>query len=1177
MHDRRLVPFSLLLAAALLMLPVASHAQNVNGSVAGTVSDPSGSAVPGVDLVLKNVATGVELQRTSASDGTYSFRNVAPGSYQLRATLAGFQTYQTNLDVRLSSNVRLDVSLTLGSQTEQVEVVGAASDFSYTGQREDGIAPDTLTELPLQMNTSGPRSSAAFVILMPGVTTGGTANPYDSRINGGTSTSEEAVLDGASMQEGFMSQGGMVALFQDFPYSPDMVSEVKVVTSTYAPEYGATTSGQVTAVTKSGTDRFHGAVFEYFQDDSLNARQWGAEDKSLLRKHNFGANVGGPMKIPGLWSNSVKTYFYVDVEGYRQTGGATRSTFSIPSLKERSGDFSDWVDASGNLIPIYDPATTQVLPDGTVTRQPFPGNIIPANRISPLAQQWLQYLPQPTSGGPLNNYLEPTAVPDTILGDSNYFFGRFDTYIGQKDHVFVSLWFQRAPAKFYSHLPHELSFDTYSDPQNSSVHRLNWDHTFSTNLLNHVTFGYLNRNEGYGSINADAVDKLPQIAGVASHDFPPTIAFGDGFAQWGDPNGGNLGNITTRPTYQLSDLVTWITGSHTVKLGAEYRNIGGNVHSHVNTAGTFNFGRGATSILGVNSGNPVASFLLGAVDNANVNFYTVDAWYPRQTAWIFHAGDTWNVSSKWTLNYGLRWDYFTPSSEKYDKLSFFDPNGQNPSAGGRLGRLAFAGNGYGDASYGAPYPETRWYGGFAPRLGVSYALNDKTVLRAGWGIFYDRAYYPDWGGGMNTEGFNSNPAFSSTLGGLDPAFYLQDGFPQSFTPPPFIQSDYDNGKGIYYRALDANERARSQQWSLSVDHRLSPGFTVSLAYVGTRGKRLFSNNYPVNVLDPNYLSLGNALNDEFQSGDTSLHGVPVPYDGWIEQMQNGSCAPSLAQALLPYPQYCGTLVALNENHGTTTYHSLQAKVEKRFTSGTFLLVSYTLSRTWTSASDATQKSAETWNGAGGLISPYEQDRNWALSADDVTHVLSAALVWDIPVGKGKKFVDKGGAANALLGGWTLSTIFRYSSGLPLYFRSSYCNVPGQFGAGCIPSSTGSIFAQDLGSYDPNKGPLFNVNAFESANDFNFYWGNGPRITDYRSFSYKNQDLSLYKNTKLFKDINLQLRIEAFNIWNWHNFTYSGDVGSSQPFNTDIASPDFGLWSGNVTPPRVIQLAARLEF
>jgi hypothetical protein len=1173
MHDRRVLPFSLLLAAALLLLPVASHSQSQNGSVSGTVTDPSGSPVPGAGLVLKNTATGVELTRVSEADGGYAFRNLPPSSYQLRASLAGFQTYQTNVEVRLTSNVRVDVKLTLGAMTEQVEVMGAASDFSYTGQREDGIAPDTLVELPLQMNASGPRSSAAFVILMPGVTTGGDANPYDSRINGGMSTSEEAVLDGASMQEGYLSQGGMVAIFQDFPYSPDMVSEVKVVTSTYEPQYGATTSGQVTAITKSGGDKFHGAVFEYFQHDSLNARQWGAEDKSLLRKHNFGANVGGPMKIPGLWSNSVKTYFYVDVEGYRQKGGANRPTLSIPSLKERAGDFSDWRDANGDLIPIYDPATTRV-EDGVVVRDPFPGNVIPANRISPLAQQWLQYLPQPTSEGPLNNYLVPEAIPDSILGDSNYFFGRFDTYIGQKDHIFVSLWHQRAPAKFVSTLPHELANETYSDPQNSSVHRLNWDHTFSTSVLNHVTFGYLNRNEGYGSVNADAVDKLPKIAGVAGYNVPPQISFSDGFAQWGNSSGVNIGNVTTRPTYTLNDLLTWIKGSHTIKLGAEYRNIGGNAHTNGNQAGSFSYGRGATGLLEVNSGNPIASFLLGAVDNGNVDFRTAPNTYARQTAWIFHAGDTWNANSKLTLNYGLRWDYFSPSSEKYNQLSFFDPNGANPAAGGRVGRLAFAGKEWGAASYGAPYPEKKFYGAFAPRLGLSYSLNDKTVVRAGWGIFYDRAYYPDWNGGMNQMGFNSNVAFNSSLGGLDPAFYLQDGFPQDFTPPPFIESDYRNGQDIYYRALDGNERARSQQWSLTVDRVLSPGFTVSLAYVGSHGTRLFSNNVPVNVLDPKYLSLGNALYDEFQPGDTSLHGVPVPYDGWVEQMQ--SCSPSLAQALLPYPQYCGTTMAMNENQGKSTYHSFQGKVEKRLSKGSFLLVSYTLSRIWTSASDNVQKSGDTWSGNGGVISPYEVDRNWALATNDVTHVLSAALVWDVPVGKGKKWVDKGGAANAILGGWTLSTIFRYSSGLPFYFRSSYCNVPGQFGAGCIPTSSGDIFAQDKGSFDANAGPLFKTSAFQSPDVFNFYYGTGPRVSDIRGFSYKNQDLSLFKNTKLWKDVNLQLRIEAFNVWNWHNFTNAGEYGGSA-FTTDIASPDFGQWNGSVTAPRVIQLAARLEF
>ena len=916
-------------------------------------------------------------------------------------------------------------------------------------------------------------------------------------------------------------------------------------------------------------------MFDYHQRDSLNARQWGATDKSPLKKNNFGANVGGPLKVPGLWSSSVKTYFYVNLEGFRQTGGANRPTISIPSMRERSGDFSDWRDANGNLIPIYDPATLRVLPDGTVVKDPFPGNIIPANRITPIAQQFIQYLPTPTSDGPLNNYLLPTAIPDTILADSNYYFGRFDTYIGQKDHFAISLWHQRAPAKFFSALPHEIASETLSDPQNSWVNRANWDHTFGPNLLNHFSFGYLNRNEGYGCVNADAVDKLPKIEGVPSNNIGPQIQFSDDFAQWGCNAGIPEGNITTRPTYIANDLFTWIKNDHTFKFGFEYRNIGGSIHANGNEAGSFNFGRGATGLLGVNSGNPIASFLLGAVDNGNADFRSESNLYPRQAAYILHAGDTWKVNSKLTLNYGLRWDYFTPSSEKYNVFSFFDPDGINPSAGGLPGRLAFAGDSYGPASYGAPYPEKPFKKAFAPRLGLTYALNPKTLIRAGWGIFYDRAFYPGWGGGISNAGFNSNVAFNSSLGGYSPAFLLQDGFPQDFTPPPFIQSDFRNGQGIDYRPLDANERPRSQQWNLTVDREIAHGFMMGLAYVANRSTHLPSSNDALNALNPDLLSLGPALFDEFQPGQTSLHGVAEPYPGWREQMTG--CAPSLAQALLPYPQYCGNLQGINETHGASMYHSLQAKVEKRFSGGNFFLVSYTWSKLMTSGADNVQRDAVTWSGSAGVISPFEVDRNRALAADDTTHVLSAALVYEVPVGKGRKYLDKGGITNALLGGWQLSSIFRYSTGIPFFFRSSFCTVPGQFRASCIPTYSGSVFAQDKGSFDPNKGPLLDKGAFQSETDFNFNYGTGARVTGERAFGYHNQDLSLIKNTSLGGRLRLQIRIEAFNLWNWHIFGSAGQFGGGPGFTTDIASPDFGKWDGSVSSPRTVQVAARLEF
>lgn len=1169
--------------AALLLLPSAAAAQSFNGAIVGVVKDSTGAVVPDTALTLRNVATDTIVgTAVSGAEGEYAFRNLAPARYEVTATKDGFQQIVLpDLVVTLSTVLRVDVTLQLGRQEDVVEVIGGQSLLGETATQAHGIAPETLQQLPLLFG-SGPRSAASFAILMPGVSTGGGANAFDARINGGLQSGDEATLDGVSMQQGFMSQGGMVSIFQDFPMSPDMVSEVKVLTSNYAPEYGSSTSGQIMAVTKSGGSEFHGAIFEYHRNDALNATQWGAASKPELERNNFGANLGGPAKLPFLWSDKVRSYFYFDIEGYRQKGGANAPTLSIPSIRQRNGDFTDWRDANGNLIPIYDPATLRPDGQGGFIKDQFMGcdgrtpNVICPSRINPIVRAWLDQLPTPTSDGPLNNYLAPP-IPDTILGNSNYYLGRFDLMIGAKDHFFTSIWHQRAPAKFVSTLPQPIANESFSDPQNSWVSRLNWDRTFGNNLLNHMSMGYLNRNEGYGAVNQSFVNDFPRIAGVSAYNVPPQISFSDGYATFGNASGINDRNITTRPTFIINDMVTWTKGDHTMKFGMEYRKIMGNIHNNENEAGSFNFSRGATGLVGVNSGSPIASFLLGAVNSGSATFRAVDSWYPRQHAWVLHAGDTWRMNNKLTVDYGLRWDYYSPSSEKFDRLSFFDPAGANPGAGGRPGRLAFAGDSYGAASFGARYPEEEWYGGFAPRLGAVYSINDKTVLRTGWGIFYTQAFYPGWGGGISLDGFSNTPSFSSTLGGIRPAFFLDQGLPQNFQRPPDIRSDFRNGQGILYRPADGNKRPYSHQWNVTVDRELGNNLALSVAYVGSAGRRLPSSIDPLNAIDPRFLSLGDRLNDEFAPGQASLNGVPLPYAGWVEQMTG--CAPSVAQALRPYPQFCDSLQGLNESHGESHYNSLQVKLEKRFSGSTYALVSYTLSKTISSGSDNTQRDALTWNGVQGIISPFERERNEVIAATDTPHVLSAAFVYQLPWGEGKKWLNQGGIANALLGGWQASTIFRYSSGLPFYFRSGFCNVPGPFRAACIPAivNASNVFAQDKGNFDPARGPLFNAAAFEPVDSFNYYYGRGNRIEEsIRGFAYRNQDLSFIKNTRLPGRTNVQIRIEMFNLWNWHTFTNPGQWGNLA-FNNDVASPDFGRWNGSISDPRNIQLAVRFEF
>jgi hypothetical protein len=289
------------------------------------------------------------------------------------------------------------------------------------------------------------------------------------------------------------------------------------------------------------------------------------------------------------------------------------------------------------------------------------------------------------------------------------------------------------------------------------------------------------------------------------------------------------------------------------------------------------------------------------------------------------------------------------------------------------------------------------------------------------------------------------------------------------------------------------------------------------------------------------------------------------------------CAPTVAQALMPYPQYCSNIPGLNENAGNSTFHSFQLKVEKRFSGGTFLLASYTLSKLLANTDSTQQSQGAYWGTSNGVISPFERRRNKALSYADVPQTFSLAFVWDFPVGKGQKFLNRGGAVNAILGGWSMSTTFRATSGTPFYFRSSNCNVPYQFGASCVPSVLPGAdpWAQDKKTFDPNK-PLFNVAAFQDVNRFNFYLGDGPRISNLRGFGYTNQDLALVKDIYFTERWRLQLRAEFFNLWNWHTFASTGPWAGTT-FDIDIASPTFGMWDGSVSDPRNIQLGARISF
>jgi hypothetical protein len=1184
------------------LLPAVILAQSGTSTISGVVTDPTGASVPNAEVTVTGEDQASTRTATTNQDGFYSVPNLPRGIYSVAITAPGFKRFsQEKIDVLLNQQLRVDAGLQVGEASETVNVEAEVTPVNFNDAvRQEGVSGRELNELPLVVS-GGPRSVANFTVILPGVTTGGTNNAFDARINGGLQTGQEAIMDGVSMQQGTMSQSGMISFF-DFRMTPDMVSEFKVLTSNYEPQYGASTSAQMIVETKSGTEQWHGGVFEYLRNEKLNARPWAAEKRPISKQHNFGGFVGAPLKIPvpGIYKGNSRTYFYTDIEAFRQTGGNNVPLLTMPTEKMRNGDFSEYRDSAGNLIPIFDPATTRPNPNFNSSLPEGPNNlqflrdqfacngqlnVICPNRIAnSLANAWLPFVPLPNRAGIFANWQAPQPVPDSILANTNYFMGRIDNYQGEKDHFYVTIWHQRAPVKLNSVLPQEIATETLSDPQNSWVNRLNWTHTFSPTVLNHWNIGYLNRNEGYGSITAQYVDQFPAIPGVADPNTPPTIAFSNDYDGFGSTQGPNTGNITTRPTIVTTNLTTWIKGSHTIKFGGEWRYLGQDFNDNTNTAGYFSFDRLNTGLNGLaNSGHPWASFLLEQVSSADVNFRTANFWAVRAHGIVLHVGDTWKISRKLSLNYGLRWDVFTPSYEIEDRLSFFDPDGPNPAAGGRPGRVAFAGNDWGEASYGERYPEETWWKGFAPRIGIAYGIDDKTVVRTGYGIFYTQNYYPGWGGGANLSGFNTNASFSSTLGGIEPAFILSEGFPQNFPKPPFIDPGVQNGRGIMYRPKDANRRPYSQQWNFTIEREIPGNALVSVGYVGNKGTRLPSALIPVNALNPDLLSLGGVLRQEFAPDQASISGVSQPYAGWAQQLLDAGCSPTVAQALLPYPQYCSGLYGLNEVAGNSTYHSLQTKFEKRFGSGIYALASYTWSRLITDV-QGTNPDANAYGTIVGVISPFERQRNKAVAQDDVPHVFSTAVAWDLPFGRGRQVPLQNSVANAILGNWTLNGIFKIQSGVPLLFRvGDACNIPGQFRMGCIPTVLDgrTPFAQDVSNIDPSK-PLFDASAFEPVSNFagTNYYGVGPRITNFRAPRFSNTDLSIVKNvpfTVADRQFNFQIRGELFNIWNEHHFVTSGGQGDGGAFNRDLSSPNFGMWNGAVTDPRNVQVAARFVF
>ena len=927
----RLIARSLLLVTALLAVQVALFAQTERGTIRGNIQDPSGAVLAAAAVVGTNIATGVQSTTTSTESGDYSLNQLIPGNYTVTVEKTGFRKMvQENVVVQVSSVTPLDFHMQLGSVNDSVEVTATAPQLkSESSEVSVTINPKSYNDLPVNASGSG-RSVEAFLYLTPGFS----GNTFDAHINGSQTLSKELQIDGMST---------VIAEVQGDPrvltLPPDAIQEFAVASSSYPAEYGNTGGGVERYTVKSGTNSLHGTAYEFLRNDKLDARGFFNASRSVNRQNEYGASVGGPIMIPKVYDGRNRSFFFFNINYFKNRGGAQNTIASVPNAAFRSGDLSGLRDANGSLVQIYDPATT--VPDGSggFTRAPFVGNIIPQNRISPVSAKILSFVPDPKLPGVTNNY----PASGNSRNDNRNFTLKFDQYLNEKHHLSGTFNDGRlADNGPYAALPHPVE-SSRDGLQNQYNARASYDWVISPTFLNHFGAGFNRQHQlliaseyggGWG-------DKLG-IPGIVNAGFP-VVNYGI-FTQLA-ANQDEIQPISN--TFLFADSITWVKGKHNMKFGVDYRRL---QHQGIypSRAANFNFSRNETAFpngaLQSTTGNEFASFLLGDVDNANM--YINDLVFgARWRYFAAYAQDDYKLSSRLTLNVGLRWDLYTPLTEVADRYSIMDQSVPNPAAGNLPGTMVFAGAGQFPHTGRSHLTKGMDYKDFGPRIGFAWRPLDKFVLRGGYGISYSPT--GALGGGNETSesaGYSASPLFQTPDAGITPAFNWNNGFPQNFDHPPMISAGLNIGQSVDTWSDNAVKPNYKQDWNLGTEYQLASNWLLDVTYVGSKGTRLNTGAFNLNQVPSRYLNLGNLLNLNIDDPAVAAAGFKAPWPGFSTAL--GTSA-TLARALRPFPQYTNINMAQSANVGNMTYHSLQAKVEKRFSNGLFLLSSYTWSKTLT--------------------------------------------------------------------------------------------------------------------------------------------------------------------------------------------------------------------------------------
>ncbi|MGH9158453.1 MAG: TonB-dependent receptor domain-containing protein, partial [Vicinamibacteraceae bacterium] len=838
--------------------------------------------------------------------------------YTVRVQMEGFRASQRDdVGLAVDTSVRLDVTLEVGEVTQDVTVRGSTPLLQDTPSIATGVTRQEFERLPL-VQIARNRSPATFVFLAPGVRGTqdliGTDNVSASNhinVHGGQIRTNEIWVEGLPA-----GQSRLFGNFNEAAPSVDAINEFRVQTSLLSAEYGITGVGVTSFSLKSGTNELHGAVHEYLRHHSLDARNPFSDEKARTQQSEFGGSLGGPVRLGPLYDGRDRTFFFASYGASRRRGLDIFSQTRIPTPANLRGDFSDLRDSRGALIPIYDPATTRVGPDGMVERTPFPGNIIPQDRIDPATAQVAEFFPAPNASGTLNytgyvgeKRLDPTTV--TI---------KVDHALTPAQRLAVSaIWTDIPRLRPDTTLPEPLTAGNLQMIR-AQTWRVNHTAVLSPTLISTAYFGY-NRFENEGGAMDLSTDwpaslGIPDLQGIGF----PSISFGQGYS-----NIGQFGrNFSNDHTWMAKQQLTWIRGAHEVMVGGEVRQ---NMYDNaLNHGGSLSFSNRETADPSrlSSTGDPIASFLLGQVDSASIQLPLTTG----ERRWYYGAfvQDTWRVRPDVTISAGLRWEVQTPPYERDDRSGLIDLTVPNPAAGNRPGAVVYAGDGEGRTGR-RTFADTD-YSAIGPRVGVAWRPRPDTLVKGGYGIYYTTNDVQ-----ISSPGFRATADPTSPDNGLSPAFLLSDGF-TGIVPSADVTPTLLNGQDGAYLEQSSVAMPRSQNWAIGIQHELAGGVMLEASYVGLHNTRLTAPALSdVNQVDPRYLSLGALLTSSIDSPEAQAAGLQPPYPGF---------SGSVAQALRAFPQY-QRLTSTAAKLGETTYHGLEVRAARQFSDGLSFQVSYTYS------------------------------------------------------------------------------------------------------------------------------------------------------------------------------------------------------------------------------------------